>query len=177
MCSSDLGRTPFRTRCGIHTGTAVVGNVGSLDRMNYTVVGAVPNTASRLEGLNKVYGTRIVASGDVVAAVPDRFTWRELDRVVPAGTAQIVDIYELMGEKDAAGSAEDAQQKELLARWSEALAAYKSGDMARASAAFDALEKDFPGDGPSQTFAARCLTYLERGLPKDWNGVTVFDQK
>src|SRR6185312_11013253 len=59
------GRPAFRTRIGLHTGLAVVGNVGGRDRINYTLVGAVANQASRLESLNKVYGTEVLASGEV----------------------------------------------------------------------------------------------------------------
>ena len=62
------GRPGFRTRFGLHAGPAVVGNVGARERINYTLVGAVANQASRLEGLNKVYGTEILASGDVASA-------------------------------------------------------------------------------------------------------------
>ena len=70
------GRPGFRTRFGLHTGLAVVGNVGAREHINYTLVGAVANQASRLEGLNKVYGTEILASGEVAGATADRFVWR-----------------------------------------------------------------------------------------------------
>jgi adenylate cyclase len=171
------GREAFRTRCGLHTGIAVVGNVGSLDRLSYTVVGTVPNQASRLEGLNKVYGTKILASGHVFEATRDRFVWRHVDRVVPVGASQAVDLYEPMAEADAAGSPTHGQRSAFLSQWNDAMAAYRCGDMAEASRAFHALAGKHPTDGPCQTFAQRCDEFFERGLPRGWNGVTVFRHK
>src|SRR5271170_7412547 len=96
------GRPGFRTRFGLHTGPAVVGNVGARDRINYTLVGAVANQTSRLEGLNKMYGTEILASGEVARLTSDRFVWRPIDRVVPVGTTEALDIYEPLAERGAA---------------------------------------------------------------------------
>src|SRR5207237_7808428 len=92
------GRPGFHTRFGLHTGLAVVGNVGARERINYTLVGAVANQASRLEGLNKIYGSEILASGEVAGATAERFAWRYVDRVVAAGTTEVHDVYEPMGE-------------------------------------------------------------------------------
>ena len=106
------GRPVFRTRFGLHTGPAVVGNVGARERINYTLVGAVANQASRLEGLNKAYGTEILASGEIAGATADRFVWRHIDRVVAAGTTEQHEIHEPLGEIDSA-----PQHAELLAQW------------------------------------------------------------
>ncbi len=171
------GRETFRTRCGLHTGVAVVGNVGSLDRLSYTVVGTIPNQASRLEGLNKVYGTKILASGPVFEAAREHFVWRHIDKVVPVGAILALDLYEPMAEADAAASPAHEKRSIFLSRWNDALAAYRRGDMAGASRAFHALAHEHPADGPCQTFAQRCDVFVERGLPRDWNGVTVFQHK
>ena len=101
----QLGRPGFRTRFGLHTGLAVVGNVGAREHINYTLVGAVANQASRLEGLNKMYHTEILASGEVAGATADRFVWRQIDRIVAAGTTEEHEIHEPMGELDADGPA------------------------------------------------------------------------
>src|SRR5258707_13836475 len=114
------GRPGFRTRFGLHTGPAVVGNVGARERINYTLVGAVANQASRLEGLNKAYGTEILASGEVAGATADRFVWRPIDRIVAAGTTEQHDIHEPLGEIDSA-----SDHTELLAKWRAAPAASK----------------------------------------------------
>src|SRR4029079_19053263 len=86
------GRPAFRTRIGLHTGPALVGNVGGRDPIHYTPGGAVANQASRLEGLNKIYGTDILASGEVAGPTVARFVWRHIDRVVAAGTPEVLEI-------------------------------------------------------------------------------------
>jgi adenylate cyclase len=174
---TQRGRTPFRTRCGLHTGMAIVGNIGSLDRMNYTVVGAVPNVASRIEALNKVYGTRILASGEVAAATRDAFVWREIDKVVPAGMTLPLEVYEPVGVRQPESTPEQTRVEAFLERWHVARATWRRGDMAAAAAAFSALAMENPTDGPSRTFAARCKAFLESGIPDAWNGVTVFREK
>src|SRR5678815_1251561 len=101
MCIRDRfkaeGLEPFHTRFGIHVGEAVVGNLGSAERMNYTALGSPVNLASRLEGLNKEYGTTIIASEDVYARVQNRFQFRAIASVIAKGMTQETRIYELEG--------------------------------------------------------------------------------
>ena len=91
------GLTPFITRFGIHVGEAVVGNVGSTERMNYTALGNTVNLAARLEGLNKQTGTTILVSEDVYLRVEDLFSFRALDAVVAKGMSKETRIFELVG--------------------------------------------------------------------------------
>jgi adenylate cyclase len=91
------GLTPFFTRFGIHVGEAVVGNVGSTERMNYTALGNTVNLAARLEGLNKQVGTTILASEDVFLRVRDQFTFNAFDAVVAKGMTKATRIFELVG--------------------------------------------------------------------------------
>ena len=91
------GLKPFITRFGIHVGEAIVGNVGSTERMNYTALGNTVNLAARLEGLNKENGTTILVSEDVYRRVEDLFKFRALNAVVAKGMTKETRIFELIG--------------------------------------------------------------------------------
>jgi adenylate cyclase len=166
------GRPGFRTRFGLHAGPAVVGNVGARERINYTLVGAVANQASRLEGLNKIYGTEILASGEVAGATADRFVWRDIDRIVAAGTTEVHEIQEPMGEIDTA-----PQHAVFLDHWRTARAAYGAGHFEDALRSFRAAAALRPDDGPCRLFMGRCVAFLRDGVPEGWNGVWHFDSK
>jgi adenylate cyclase len=167
-----LGRAGFRTRFGLHAGPALVGNVGARDRINYTLVGAVANQASRLEGLNKVYHTDILASGEVAARTAEQFVWRHVDRIVAAGTTEALEIYEPLGE--AASASEHA---ELLRHWSAGRQAYVEGRFEEAIGCFKRAEAQRPGDGPCRVFIARCTEFARTGLPAGWDGAWHYDRK
>jgi adenylate cyclase len=93
----------YNTRFGLHVGDVVVGNIGSLDRMNYTVLGATVNLAARLESLNKNYGTSVLVSEAVKQRVEPRFLFRAVDRINPKGFAAEFQIYELVGARTDSG--------------------------------------------------------------------------
>jgi adenylate cyclase len=167
-----LGRPTFRTRIGLHTGPALVGNVGARNRINYTLVGAVANQASRLEGLNKIYGTDILASGEVARPTVARFVWRYIDRVVAAGTTEALEIYEPLGEIGAAG-----EHAAFLALWRTAHDAYDKGRFEEALAGFKAAQAARPDDPACRTFVGRCHQMARDGLPAGWDGAWHFDKK
>jgi adenylate cyclase len=91
------GWPAYHTRFGLHVGDVVVGNIGSADRMNYTVLGATVNLAARLESLNKDYQTTALVSEAVKQRVEHRFVFRALDRIKPKGFAAEFQVYELVG--------------------------------------------------------------------------------
>ncbi|MBL6654309.1 MAG: HAMP domain-containing protein [Reyranella sp.] len=166
------GRPGFRTRFGLHTGLAVVGNVGAREHINYTLVGAVANQASRLEGLNKVYRTEILASGEIARATADHFVWRPIDRIVAAGTTEEHEIHEPIGEIATA-----AQHNDFLDRWRAGREAYNAGRFEDALERFRAAAALRPDDGPCRVFIARCSDFLRAGPPPGWTGVWHFDTK
>ncbi len=160
----------FFTRVGIHTATVVVGNFGSDDRLNYTVIGDGVNLASRLEGLNKVFGTQIIVSEETASETGDLFLLRRLAKVAVVGRTAPCTVYELMGTSESATEA----KKNLIARYEEALIRYFDRDFAGALELLKELSTD---DAPSAWLAARCATLTSADLPETWNGVITMEGK
>lgn len=134
-------------RMGLHCGEIRIGFVGNQAHSAYRAVGDTVNTASRLEGLNKLLGTRILVSEAMVADLPG-FATRPMGRFLPAGKTQRVAVHELIAPAAAIG----AEFAERIERFSAALAQFQAADWERAAAAFAALAQEFPEDGPSQFY-------------------------
>ena len=162
------GRPAFETRFGLHLDTALVGHFGAHDRMNYTAIGDAINLGARLEGLNKQYGTTIIASERIVEAARSHFRFRLLDLVAVKGKNNAVRIYELLGTNYAA-SAQDA----AIADYEAAFARYLSRDFA---SAIDLLEKHV-SDGPCGVLIERCRDYLREPPGDDWKGIFIAKTK
>jgi adenylate cyclase len=160
--SPEWHRWPaFETRFGLHLGTALVGHFGAPDRMNYTALGDAVNLASRLEGLNKLYGTSIIVSSAIAKSAADDFEFRLLDLVAVKGKTTAIEIYELLGRKG------ETTRCEAVIAYENAFAAYAARDFTGAIAMLVA----HPADAPSAVLLRRCREYLEEPPPVDWHGV------
>ena len=151
----EAGWPAYGTRFGLHAGDAVVGNVGSSDRMNYTALGANINLAARLEGLNKNYRTRVLVSAAVKERVEGRFTFRSVDEINPKGFAEAVRIFELRGE--APGISEQA----FCQRWEIVYSAIRQEKPAAALVWLTDFLGQYPGDGVAEYHAGRLRAELQ----------------
>jgi len=160
-------------RAGLSSGDAVVGNMGSKHKYNYTVMGDMVNLASRLEGANKAYGTALMISEACYAPVKDLVVTRELDLLAVKGKDKPVRVYEVFGEVGKV----DADVLALTEAFAAALALYRRRDFAGAEAAFrDILVKN-PDDGPSKTYVERCRHLAAEPPGDDWDGVWHLKEK
>ncbi len=169
------GQWPWHTRFGLHCGDTVFGNVGAPDRMDFTVIGSSVNLASRIEGLNKFYGTEILASAHLRDQALGEMVFRRVDYVLPKGAIAPFEIFELIGTK--ADVAADAVMVTFLKRWDEAQMLYTQRRWAEALSAFSTLAAERNLDKVAKMYVERCQDFTVNPPPADWNGVRSFDSK
>jgi len=174
---ADGTATPLRTRFGLHRGETVVGNVGSSDRLNYTALGSVVNMASRLEGLNKQYGTAILASEEVKNHAGKYFVFRSVDRVLPKGALTPVNVFELAGSTPKNGTPEleiTMETHVFLAEWEAMFSLYQARRWDEALARLETMDLS---DALVRLYMERVRNHLETAPAPDWDGVSVMTEK
>jgi adenylate cyclase len=164
---------------GLNTGVASVGNMGSVLRYGYTALGDTVNLSARLEGLNKDYGTHILANESTYRAAKDfGFLFRELDLIRVKGKLQPVMIYELLRrESDVDMEGLDQGLEERVKQFAAARELYQKRKWHEAQLAFQAILDRWPEEGPSRTYWKRCQEYLFEEPPSGWDGVFTMTHK
>ncbi|MDR2075058.1 MAG: adenylate/guanylate cyclase domain-containing protein [Holosporales bacterium] len=172
-----LGKPALPTRIGVHTGHAIVGNIGSRDRMNFTSIGDNVNIASRLEGANKYYGTKILVSEDVEAEARGKILFRTIDKIAVKGKSVGLLVYEpLCALKN--GEDETYYEKiELSAKAKEAFGLYQNGEFKHAIDKYRKILELYPYTDKSVTVIInRCEEFINN-LPSDWDGTFFLREK
>ena len=164
---------PIYTRIGINTGAMVVGNMGTDNKMNYTIMGNDVNLAARLEGVNKKYGTWILASDSTWQATKGMFLGRKLDRVRVVGIDKPVQLHNVMAVRSEAS----AEMVALADRFNFAIDAYRAKDFSKALLMFTKCIELVPDDEPSKIFLDRVKILLKEGVPEDWSDIVSMTSK
>ena len=167
------GSPLINVRMGLNSGPMVVGNMGSVQKLNYTIMGDAVNLASRLEGANKAFGTQMMISETTYQSCASLIDVRELDTIRVVGKSEPVTVYELLERKgETAGTTAD-----LVDAFEKALTLYKRADFIAAKAAFEKCLGIIGGDGPSTTYMKRCQTYIDQPPESGWDGVFALTEK
>jgi adenylate cyclase len=170
----EEGKPHLGMRIGIHTGPMVVGNMGATGKFAYTVMGDSVNLASRLEGANKQYQTRIMASESTYDLVKHVILGRRLDRIAVKGRSFPVTVYELIRSRET--PVEDSLERGVQ-KYEEGVTLYMERRFVDAARAFEQALVLQPDDAPARLFLARAREYAEAPPPAGWDGVYVMKSK
>ncbi|MGY8700410.1 MAG: CHASE2 domain-containing protein [bacterium] len=169
----EQNRPLLFTRMGLNSGPVVVGNMGSAERMDYTMMGDVVNLAARLEGANKFYKTFSMISGSTYELAKDNIDSRQLDIIRVVGKNEPVPVHELLARKNETSS----EMSGVVEQYMKGLKLYQDRNFSDAIVEFEKVLTIDSEDGPSQTYIKRCGMFLESPPEKDWDGVFTFTEK
>lgn len=161
-------RPAFEARIGLNTGEMIAGNIGGKNRFDYTVIGDPVNLASRLEGANKMYGTKIMVGEETYGQAKEKIVARELDFLRVKGKSRPVRVFELVGRR---GDHFDEGLVAAFTHFARGLELYRLQEWHKAIAEFRRVLALNPDDGPAKEFLRRCDIFMQAPRPADWDGV------
>jgi adenylate cyclase len=158
----EKGYEPIKIGIGLNTGEVIAGNIGSSKRFDYTIVGDNVNLGSRVEGLNKVYGTSLLITESTYNKTKNKFPTRLIDFVRVKGKDQPIKLYEVLATK---------KTKKWLHSFENALTLYRSKEFTAAKQIFEKLIDSKTEDKVTEIYINRCNDFIKNPPPKDWDGV------
>jgi len=173
VMENGISPSPLLTRIGINSGEMVVGNMGTQKKMNYTIISNAVNLAARLEGVNKQYGTWILATDTTVKETGGKLLTRRLDRIRVVGINEPVQIHEIVETMDYAPEA----LREKIDLFHKAMDFFEGRRWNDAGKGFLQILNKFPDDGPSSLYLKRCKQYINHQPLPDWDGVFNMTEK
>ncbi len=164
------GHPPLPTRFGVASGEVMIGNTGSKSRIAYTAIGDTANLASRIEGLNRFYGTRLMVAKETRIQAGNTFEWRHVDGVKAKGKLVPVELYEPLGFKDNV----EKDKLEFRDLYEKALYTYRESNFTSALDVLNTIEAPFNEDLSVIRLKNLCQEFLKTPPPKQWDGITDF---
>jgi len=168
------------TRIGLHAGDIMLGNVGAIDHFEYRAVGDIVNTATRIQGLNKQLGTRLIASKEILRDLSDKLLFRELGQFRLVGKSNAIDVVEILGLLNVGHSGcttEFSAQKTLCHQFAKGLALFTQRQWKLSQQCFQMLLETHPQDGPCKFYIEYCRRFAAQPPNENWNGIIQLQTK